>query len=87
MDDGTKLLIMCLCLSYLCLGIFRNALKERILYNQGKLSASNDSIAFLKYTSKNLSFGDLLFFPTQIFMVSIIVAVIGLIRVFSFLLK
>ncbi len=87
MDNETKLLAMCVIFSYLCLGLIRNTLKERILYNQGKLSASNDSIAFLKYTSKNLSFGDLLFFPTQIFMVSIIFAVVGLIRGFSFLLK
>lgn len=87
MDYDDKLLALCVFLTYLCLGLIRNTLKERILYNQGKLATSNDAIAFLKYTSKNLSFGDLLFFPTQIFMVSIIVAVVGLIRGFSFLLK
>jgi hypothetical protein len=87
MSDESKLLYLLGVLIYLCLGLFRNILKERALFNQGKISSPNDSIEFFKYTSKNLTFGDVLFYPVQIFMITIIFIVLGMIRSFAFLLK
>lgn len=87
MSDETKLLLLLAVMSYLCLGLVRNILKERVLYNQGKISTHNDSFEFLKYTCQHPTFGDLLFFPVQIFMVTILLVVIGFLKSFSFLLK
>lgn len=87
MSDESKLLSLLGVMCYLCLGLVRNMLKERALFNQGKISSPNDSVEFCKYTSKNLTFGDILFYPVQLFMLAIIGVVVGTLKTFAFLLK
>jgi hypothetical protein len=73
--------------AYLLIGLIRNMLKQAYLFNNNKIKTANDTIEFFQYTIKQPSFGDLLFLPVQILMLTIDLLICALFKLFSFLLK